>query len=647
MRTRYESTASTYIIAEIGLNHNGDLNEAKNLITEAVRAGSDAVKFQVRDLESLYTKAVLDDPLKAEQGTQYILSELHRAHLTYDQIRELREFASQYEVDFFATPFDLKSAEFLNTLGIPIFKIGSPDFTNLPLLDRVAAFGKPMILSTGMCDEGEIRQVVSFLKKRNADFALLHCNSTYPASYTDINLRYLPVLKQLSGVRVGYSGHEQGFAPTLASLALGAEIIERHITSDTTQQGPDHRSSLTVADFAAMVREVRNVEMSLGRAQKNFSQGERINRTTLGKSLVAARDLARGSRITANDLVAKSPAKGVAPLELERFVGQRLNRDLKKDDYVFFEDLAGEELEAPTYSIPRKWGVVGRLNDFQEFLDVRPKLVEIHLTWRDLVGFEKAPERKFTQDLVVHAPEYFQDHLIDFTTTDPRVLEYSFEMLNRTIALAREMAPRFSGMQDPQGPRVVVHPGGHFTQRTHTNKQEQYRNLVRNLKSVDSSGVQILVENMPPFPWYFGGQWYNTVFMDAREIAQFAQELGWGICYDTSHALLYCNSLESSLKDYTRAVLPHVKYLHISDAKGVTDEGLQLGHGNLDFDHLFELIHKLDVGFIPEIWQGHLNRGQGFKQALATIEKLLHEKLAGDSCHAQHAAGGHAHTTPQ
>jgi N-acetylneuraminate synthase len=136
---------------------------------------------------------------------------------------------------------------------------------------------------------------------------------------------------------------------------------------------------------------------------------------------------------------------------------------------------------------------------------------------------------------------------------------------------------------------------------------------------------------MPPFPWYFGGQWYNTIFMDSREIFDFAKEMGWGICYDLSHAQLYCNSVKRDLKDFTKNVLPYVDYLHISDAKGVTQEGLQLGLGNLDMDHLFAILQKLDVGFIPEIWSGHLQRGKGMKQALRTIEKLLDNKLAGES----------------
>ena len=627
---------SVYVIAEIGINHNGKLTEAKKLIHAAVEAGADGVKIQVRNLEEIYVTDVLNDPLKAEQGTQYLLSELRKAQLTYDDVRELAKFSQQFKVDFFATPFDIPAAHFLNELGVELFKIGSPDFTNLPLIHAVCSFKKPIILSTGMSNETEIAQVIEFLRGEKADFSLLHCNSTYPASPENINLRYIPVLKQTSRVKVGYSGHEQGYATTLAAVGMGAEIVERHITFDQTSSGPDHSSSLTPQQFKEMVTSIREVELSLGEAHRTCSQGELNNRLSLGKSLVAARDLPVGTVLKASDLAAKTPAKGISPLEMLRFVGHPLSKPVKKDQYLFQNDIQTQASQsAETFQINKHWGIVGRLNDFRDFIDLKPKLIEIHMTWRDLVAY-RAPEGLFTQDLVVHAPEYYEDKLIDFASEDPQVKEYSFEMLRKTIESARDLNSHFKGQTDPRGPRVVVHPGGHFRHKNpNSNRQEQYRLLKKHLKQIDISGVRLLVENMPPFPWYFGGQWYNTIFMDAKEIAQFASELGWGICYDTSHALLYCNSTGVSLKEFTRDVFKHVSYLHISDAKDSTQEGLQLGMGDLTQNDLSEILGKLNVGFVPEIWQGHLNHGQGFKEALTYIEKLL-KKSSAQSCSNDH-----------
>lgn len=634
MSTLFGNFSGVYVIAEVGINHNGDRQVAKDLIRAAAESGANGVKIQVRDLDSVYTRAVMADPLKAEQGTQYLLEELRRAHLSYDDVIELKSFAKQFDVDFFATPFDQKSARFLQEIDMPLFKIGSPDFVNLPLLRQVCGFGKPVILSTGMSTEEEIAEVLGHLRAWKADFSLLHCNSTYPAAYEDINLRYIPVLKALAAVRVGYSGHEQGYAPTLAAVGLGAEIVERHITFDRAQKGPDHSSSLLVAEFAQMVEDIRKVELALGKPRRSYSQGERNNRLSLGKSIVAARDLKAGTVLQASDLEAKTPAKGISPLLADRLIGKTLLQDARVDQYLFQEDVSDSanprSAEAPRYQIGKRWGVVGRLNDFKEFLELKPNLVEIHMTWRDLVNYER-PEGAFAQDLVVHAPEYYKDKLIDFTSPDPEVTEYSLEMLKRTIDVARDLNGSFKGQQDSRGPRVVVHPGGHFSKMQESDRVDQYRRLVKNLKGIDSSGVRILVENMPPFPWYFGGQWYNTIFMNPKEIAEFAAEMKWGICYDTSHAQLYCNSAGLPLKDFTKTVLDHIAYLHVSDAKGTTEEGLQVGRGDIDFEQLFAMLGKIDVGFIPEIWQGHLNRGQGFKEALSYLEKVV-DKYSSGSC---------------
>lgn len=636
MASFFEHFDSVYVIAEIGINHNGDINEAKYLIDESVKAGANGVKIQVRSLENLYTNKVLDDSKTAEQGTQYLLDELIKAQLEFSEVEELFEYSKQYNVDFFATPFDHISVKFLNDLDVGLFKIGSPDFTNIILIDQVISCGKPLILSTGMSTEDEISRVSEYLKSKNSHFSLLHCNSTYPASPETTNLNYMPKLERLSSSgRYGYSSHHQGCGLTMAAVTMGASIIETHITRDVSQSGPDHSSSLTPDKFSVMVADIRAIEVGLGQSTRVLSQGEKANRVSLAKSIVAGEDLPIGTILSKENLTARTPARGVSPLELDQFLGKSLIVDLKKDDYLTFECIDSKKsFKESGYQINRKWGVVGRLNDYRDFLDMQPDLVEMHMTWRDLESYVPH-DHAHSQDLVVHAPEYFQDKLIDFTTTDKQITEYSIEMLRKTIDVARDLDGKFSGQTDTRGPRVVVHPGGHFKSETISDLNTQYKNLLNNLKSINSDGVRILVENMPPYPWYFGGKWHNTVFMDAREIAQFAAEIGWGVCYDTSHAQLYCNYAGKDLKDFTKSLLTHVEYLHISDAKGVSEEGMQIGEGDVDFESIFALLENLDVGFIPEIWQGHLNNGKGFKQALSQLEKIL-DKISGSSCADKH-----------
>ena len=626
----------TFIISEIGINHNGCLKTAKNLVAQSVESGADAVKVQVRDLGNLYTKTVLDDSLKAEHGTQYLLNELKKSELANDHLLELSQFCRELGILFFGTPFDLPSVDRLEEIDPPAYKIGSPDFTNLPLLERVSSLGKPMIISTGMSNEHEIHTVLENLNEWGSDFALLHCNSTYPASVVDLNLNYIKKLKTLSNRVVGYSGHERGYLPTLASVAMGAKIIERHLTLDRSHDGPDHSSSLEPKEFEKMVKDIRLIESSMGQEKRVFNQGEQVNRVALGKSLVLARDMSAGEVISRGDLIAKTPARGISPIQIDKFIGKEITKSLQTDQYIQFEDISINGESKSVFDINKNWGIVGRLNDFEDFLEWKPKLIEIHLTWRDLDQYNShtiaSRYSNYDQELVVHAPEYFNDQLIDFATDESSVLDYSIEMLERTVSLARTLGSKFKKVCPQNGPKVVVHPGGHFEFQKETNRSDQYKLLKQNLALVDHAGVELLVENMPPKPWYFGGQWYNTIFMDAQEIKQFSEFSNLGICYDTSHALLYCNSVGMKLNQFTRNLLGKVRHLHVSDGAGTTQEGLQLGDGVMDFEHLFEVLNEIDVGFIPEIWQGHLNNGKGFHTALSKIEKLLLDKMSTRGC---------------
>jgi N-acetylneuraminate synthase len=626
-----------YVIAEIGINHEGNYETAKMLLEKAVESGADAVKIQLRDLETVYTQKVLEDSLTAEHSTQYLLKELKSCDLDFATVEKLYNRSQNLNVDFLATPFDLKSAELLKKLDLPALKIGSPDFTNLNLIENLASHDKPLILSTGMSTEAEIDQVIQHLNSLEAQYALLHCNSTYPASIEDLNLNFIKRLELLSKRTVGYSGHEKGFIPTLAAVSLGAKIVERHITLSCNANGPDHSSSLEPNEFSEMVKSIRLIEKSLGRNERILNQGEQGNRIALGKSLVASSDLPKGKILTKNDLISKSPAKGISPLHIDKLVGKKLVKNLVKEEFIQLEDVNDTAIEDNVFKINKKWGIVGRLNDFDEYLDWKPKLVEIHLTWRDLTNTDLNEFVKkydsIESELVVHAPEYFEDKLIDFATDQTDVLDYSFEMLERTIDLSRKLSPIFKGTDQNKGPKIVVHPGGHFEVLKETNRSDQYKLLMKHLTSIDNDGVELLVENMPPNPWYFGGQWYNTIFLDSSEILQFSKESNLNVCFDTSHALLYCNQANISLENFAKNLSERVRHLHISDGAGTTQEGLQLGEGDLDFAHLFEILNSIDSGFVPEIWQGHLNRGKGFKTALLKIEKLLREKMSTKGCH--------------
>ena len=247
----------TYIIAEIGVNHNGFMDLAYKLIDVAIEAGADAVKFQKRNLEKLYAKKYLQNANAGEKTLRYLLPILQSVELSDDSYFDIVEYCRQRGITFLCSAFDADSADFLDKLGVPAFKVASADLTNLPLLDHLSSKGVPLILSTGMSRMEEVEMTVRFLKDRRVEFALLHCNSTYPAAFEDINLRFMDQLRRFD-VPIGYSGHERGIAVSTVATAMGASIIERHLTLDRTMDGPDHAASLEPQGFNKMVRDIHN-----------------------------------------------------------------------------------------------------------------------------------------------------------------------------------------------------------------------------------------------------------------------------------------------------------------------------------------------------------------------------------------------------
>lgn len=289
----------SFVIAEIGNNHNGDIDTALKLIDAAHAAGADCAKFQMRDMSKLYSNAGDSNDMASDLGTQYTLDLLERFQLSDDELFRCFDYAAEKGLVPLCTPWDLTSLEKLSGWGMEGFKVASADFTNHSFISQLAALGKPLICSTGMASEQEIRSGIRHLQKAGANYVLLHCNSTYPTPFKDVNLRYLQRLRQLADAPVGYSGHERGIEIPIASVSLGAVVIEKHITLDRSMEGNDHKVSLLPGEFALMMQGIRRVEESMGQGgERSISQGEMMNREVLAKSLVAACDVPAGTVIT-------------------------------------------------------------------------------------------------------------------------------------------------------------------------------------------------------------------------------------------------------------------------------------------------------------------------------------------------------------
>jgi len=615
-----------YVIAEIGLNHNGQVDHGRRLIDAAVAAGADCAKFQMRDLSSLYRHSGATDDAREDLGSQYVLDLLSRFELPPDEMIELFEHCRDTGITSMCTAWDVESARRLDEYGIDGFKVASADLTNHDLLRTLAETGRPVIMSTGMSDEAEIVDSVGVLRGAGASFALLHCNSTYPAPFRDVNLRYIHRLGEIGGCPVGYSGHERGHHVAVAAVAAGARIIEKHLTSDRSMEGNDHKVSLMPDEFADMVDQIREVDLSLGvDGARSPSQGELMNRVTLAKSLVATRDLVPGDAIRVEDLEVKGPGRGLQPNRRDDLIGRPVRRPVQKGGFFYPSDLEDQGAVPRAYDFARPWGLPVRYHDARSMVAAaHPDFVEFHLSYKDL----ELDPRPFldgigTSRFAVHSPDLFAgDHILNLAAPDGEYRRRTLDELRRTIEAAARLGEFFTG---PETPILVVSMGGFSSERELpvAERPRLYERIAAALDEVDHSAVHVLAQTLPPFPWYLGGQLHCNLFVDPEDTVAFVDAAGIGLCLDVSHTKLAANQRGASFAEWTEVLAPRARHLHLVDAAGVDGEGLQIGEGEIDFGVLAEQLGRLcpGAGFIPEIWQGHKNDGEGFWTALDRLEQ--------------------------
>ena len=328
---------SAFIIAEAGVNHNGDINIAKELVDKAIFAGVDAIKFQTFKTEKLVTGyADMAEYQKDNIGkVESQFNMLKKLELSYECFIELQQYCINKGIMFLSTPFDFESADFLASMGMEAFKISSADLTNIPFLEHIARFNKPIILSSGMSTLSEIEEAINAIYSLgNEVVAVLHCTSNYPAKLLNVNLNAMNTIKNAFKIVSGYSDHTEGITIPIAAVAMGGNIIEKHFTLDKNMEGPDHKASLSPLELKAMVQEIRNVEMALGTGIKRYNSSEVDTMKAARKSIVAARDIKAGENINLVDLDYKRPGTGLSPKFYMEIVGKRATRDIKMDEQI-------------------------------------------------------------------------------------------------------------------------------------------------------------------------------------------------------------------------------------------------------------------------------------------------------------------------
>lgn len=325
------------IIAEAGVNHNGDINLAKKLIEQAAKAGADVVKFQTFkanfcvSVSAKKAKYQLETTAKEESQLEMI----QKLELSYESHFELMKHCKKHDITFLSTPFDLESVEFLRGLDLPYFKIPSGEITNLPYLKAVAKCKKRVLLSTGMANLGEIEAAFTILRKNGTrNITLLHCNTEYPTPFEDVNLNALKTLKEAFKLEVGYSDHTEGIVASLGAVALGAVVIEKHFTLDKTMEGPDHKASLEFEELRALCKGIRELEKALGSGIKKASKSEAKNKIIARKSLVAKCIIQKGEKFSEQNLTTKRPGSGISAMRYEEYLGKRALKTYKKDELI-------------------------------------------------------------------------------------------------------------------------------------------------------------------------------------------------------------------------------------------------------------------------------------------------------------------------
>jgi N-acetylneuraminate synthase len=331
-----------FIIAEAGVNHNGSVEIAKKLVDAASEAGADAIKFQTFKAEELATKEVGKAQYQkgGHEGSENQLEMLKKLELSEDDFEILSGYCMEKGIIFLSTPFDFQSSDFLERVDVPAFKVSSGDLNNYPFLAHMAKKGKPMILSTGMADLDEIREAISSITaQKNDDIIILQCTSAYPAPFHEVNLNVMRTLATKFGLPTGFSDHTIGIEVSIAAVALGACLVEKHFTLDKSMEGPDHKASIEPYELKRLVGSVRNVEAALGSSEKVVMASERGTRQVSRKRIVAGRDLNPGETLTPESLALKRSSKGLDPSFFEKLIGKKLKRALKKDEAIKIEYL--------------------------------------------------------------------------------------------------------------------------------------------------------------------------------------------------------------------------------------------------------------------------------------------------------------------
>ena len=604
--------AKTKIIAEIGINHDGEFQKASSLISAAAESGAHAVKFQYRNLDNAYSSNN-----SREIGDEILLSEIRRAYINPKDLIELANIAHDLNIEAGISFFDLNDiVDFGSAIqDFDFFKLPSAELANAQLIDALLALKRHLYISTGCHSEAEIELALGRLKE--GGWTPMHCISNYPLSIQNTNLGYITYLSNRWTCEVGYSSHDDYWESCLLAMQLGATTIERHITLDRNAEGLDHSSSSTPDEFARLATFAKDFDLLFaGNGPRQPNQGELLNRQNLGRSFYSTKDLPSGHLLAIEDLSYRSPNVGLNRLDIDSYLGKPLRQSISKGSSVTSSVFEEQKLLPDrVIDFSRSVGLAlpVRLHDLDSIQNQFPiGAFEFHLSFKEVLSEIDISKIDSTNRYSIHLPDYINStQLMDPFSPDPEQKSQSLHILERTVELAQRLQELTNRMVPVVGSFSVVHHS----------REDFFERHAELLKTYRERSVTIMPQWLPPIAWYFGG----SVRLDAMNNlsdADLLENYNLPICLDYCHMIMGRNCFGFSADDLIKKLEPLVGHIHLADAAGIDGEGLAFGDGEPENLELFRNAFNYDCLKVIEVWQGHLNQGSGFRNALMKLEEL-------------------------
>jgi sialic acid synthase SpsE/sugar phosphate isomerase/epimerase len=599
------------IIAEIGINHNGSYEIAKELIHEAGHAGVHAIKFQYRNLDNAYSEQA------REIGDQILSREIEKNYLAPESILSLTEIAQAHGIQAGISFFERTDiGDFcLSIKAFDFFKVPSAELVNSELIDSLLETGKPVFLSTGCHNEAQLE--LAFSRLPETGWTPMHCISNYPTSLHNARLGYISHMRRRWEREVGYSSHDDNWEVCLMAMQLGATVIERHITLDKRAEGLDHSSSSTPEEFKKLCNFAENFDLLMaGDSVRAANQGELMNLQNLGRSYFASRDIMSGETLSPDSVVYRAPSTGLGKQEIKRFWGSETVIDVKKGEpisYTVFELPEQITGEVTDFAKSHVVGLPVRLHDFTYMRSEFPiEAYEFHLSFDEVRS--DIDVREFDKDCrySVHLPDYVNSTLLmDPFSPDPFQRDTSRNILQRTVCFA-------SDLQERTGQAVPV--VGSFSV-VHSTREAFFAQHAELLSDLRAGGVIVMPQWLPPVAWYFGGS-VTLHAMNSIEDANLLIKYELPVCLDICHLLMGQNFFGFSAIELMQNLQENIKHIHIADAVGIDGEGIAIGEGEPGNIDVIKQALAFPCMKIVEVWQGHLDRGAGFREALKTLTRI-------------------------